>query len=86
MTWGFIWMAVILKIPIVALLWLCWWAIRAEPEPAAGEPSEGGGGTGHSPRPRKPRPPRRGDHAQPAPQPPPRVRALARRSDSVPRP
>ena len=27
-------MAIVLKIPLVALLWLCWWAIRAEPEPA----------------------------------------------------
>ena len=82
MTWGFIWMVVVLKIPIVALLWLVWWAVRAEPEPA-GEESGGDGGSGHSPRPRKPRPPRRGDHAVPAPQPPPRVRARARRSDSV---
>jgi hypothetical protein len=83
MTWGFIWMAVVLKIPIVALLWICWWAIRAEPEPAADESAGGDGGSGHSPRPRKPRPPRRGDHAQAHPQPPSRVRLLAQRSDSV---
>jgi hypothetical protein len=82
MTWGIIWMAVVLKIPIVALLWLVWWAVRAEPEPA-GDEAGGDGGGGHSPRPRTPRPPRRGDHAVPAPQPPPRVRARARRSDSV---
>jgi hypothetical protein len=83
MTWGFIWMVVVLKIPIVALLWLVWWAVRAEPEPAGDEQPGGDGGTGHSPRPQRPRPPRRGDHAVPAPQPPPRVRALAQRSDSV---
>jgi hypothetical protein len=83
MTWGFIWMAVVLKIPIVALLWLVWWAVRAEPEPAAGEPAEGGGGGGHSPRPRRPRSPRRGDHAEPPPKSPPRIRAVSR-SGSVP--
>ena len=37
MTWGFIWMVVVLKIPIVALLWLVWWAVHAEPEPAGEE-------------------------------------------------
>ena len=84
MTWGFIWMVVVLKIPIVALLWLVWWAIRAEPEPVADEQGEGGGGKGHSPSPRKPRPPRRGEHAVPVPQAPPRVRAVGR--DTVPRP
>ena len=80
MTWGFIWMVVVLKIPVVALLWLCWWAIQAEPEPAADESNDGGdGGSGHSPRPRRPRAAaraattrsRRHSH-------PPRVRALAR--------
>jgi hypothetical protein len=82
MTWTFIWMAIVLKIPIAALLWLCWWAIQQEPEPAAEEPApDGGGGSGHPPRPRRPRPPRRGEHAEPAPPPPARIRATAR--DSV---
>lgn len=85
MTWAIIWMAVVLKIPIVALLWLCWWAIRAEPEQAAGDSAGGDGGSGHSPPPPRPRTPRRGEHAEAAPQPPPRirVRVRARRSDSV---
>jgi hypothetical protein len=83
MTWAFIWMVVVLKIPIVALLWLVWWAVRAEPEPATDDSQGGHGGGGHSPRPRRPRPSRRGDHALPTPQPPLRVRALAKRSDSV---
>ena len=83
MTWAIIWMAVVLKIPIVALLWLCWWAVRAEPEPAAGAPGGGDGGSGHSPRPHRPRSPRRGDHAEPALLAPPRTRAVARRSGSV---
>lgn len=82
MTWTFIWMAVVLKIPVVALLWLCWWAIHAEPEQAAGD-SNGGDGGGHSPAPRSPRSPRRGDHAEPVLHPPPRTRAVARRSGSV---
>jgi hypothetical protein len=83
MTWGFIWMVVVLKIPIVALLWLVWWAVHAEPEPAADDASGGDGWDGHSPRPHKPRPPRRGDHAEPAPQPPARIRVRALASDSV---
>jgi hypothetical protein len=84
MTWGFIWMIVVLKIPIVALLWLVWWAVHSEPEPAAaGDQGDGGGGIGHSPKPPKPRPPRRGEHAEPAPVPPPRIRAVGR-TGSVP--
>jgi hypothetical protein len=83
-TWAFIWMALILKIPIAALLWLCWWAVRAEPEPEPADDANGGdGGHGAQPRPRKPRPPRRGEHAEPAPQPPPRIRVVGR-SASVP--
>ena len=83
MTWTFIWMVVVLKIPIAGLIWLVWWAIRSEPEPAAaGDDGSGDGGVGHSPAPRKPRPPRRGAHVTPEAAPPPRIRAVARR-DSV---
>jgi hypothetical protein len=32
-TWELIWMLVILKIPIVYLCCVVWWAIRAEPTP-----------------------------------------------------
>jgi hypothetical protein len=80
----FIWIAVVLKIPVVALLWLCWYAVKEVPEPAGEQSSDDGGGAGHPDGPRRPRNPRRGDHAS-APQPPARVRALAKRSDSVPR-
>ena len=31
-------MLVILKIPVVYLCWVVWWAIRAEPEPLEGAP------------------------------------------------
>jgi hypothetical protein len=77
-TWAFIWLMVVLKIPIVALGIIVWKAIHAEPvvpaEPAFD--SDGGGGS-HTPRPRRPRPPRRGPHAEPLPLPPKRVRAVA---------
>jgi hypothetical protein len=83
-TWAFIWLMVGLKIPIVALGWIVWKAIRAEPvAPEDAVPdSDGGGGTEH-PRPRKPRPPRRGPHGEPLPQPPARVRAVADRNSPV---
>src|SRR5262249_1702913 len=34
MTWELIWMLVILKIPVVYLCLVVWWAIRSEPKPA----------------------------------------------------
>ena len=33
MIWEFVFMIVILKIPIVYLCLVVWWAVRAEPEP-----------------------------------------------------
>jgi len=67
--WTFIWLMLILKIPIVALFLLVRWAVRQGPEPetAGGED----GGIGPRPRPRSPhrhphtrlpRLPRRGPH------------------------
>ena len=76
MTWAFIWLMVVLKIPIIALLWLVWYAVHAEPLPEE-EPSDDGGGS-HRPRPRHPRPPRRGPHADPPPAAPARVRVRSR--------
>jgi hypothetical protein len=77
----FIWMFVVLKIPIAAALVLIWYAIR-EPEPVVDEDSDGGG-SDRSPDPRtfNPRPPRRGPHGNPVPVSPPRTRtrAVARR-------
>ena len=80
MGWGFVWMMVVLKIPIVALLWIVYWAIKQVDEEME-QPSEGGGSDRHPHRgrgPRRPRPPRRGPHAEPAPRPPARVRATGR--------
>ena len=82
--WAVFWLAVILKIPIVALLTIVWWAIRAEPEPATGrEDGDGGARRGPHPRTKPPQPPRRGPHGDPAPGPPNRVR-VTRRGPRVP--
>ena len=63
--WAIFWLAVILKIPIVALLTIVWWAIRAEPEPVTGR-DDGEGGS------------RRGPHADPPPAAPDRMRVTHR--------
>jgi hypothetical protein len=73
-------MMVILKIPIIALLWIVWWAVRQEPEPADEERRDRIRRPPHHPRrPRHPRPPRRGPHAEPPPATPKRIRAHGRR-------
>ena len=80
MGWTLFYMLVILKIPVIGMLLLVWWAVRQEPEPAGGESRELlRRGPDHPRRPRKPRPPRRGPHADPLPSAPARVRAKARR-------
>lgn len=75
----FVWMFLVLKIPIAALLWLVWYAIHAEPEGADSSSDENGGGPGLDPRPKPRRPigPRRGDHPAPTPA-PARVRLKSR--------
>jgi hypothetical protein len=68
MGWAFVWMMVGLKIPIVALGLIVYWAWRSEPDPGSDE-SDGGGEPRH-PRAPRPRPSRRGPHhgdAAPAP-------------------
>lgn len=70
---AFVWMFVVLKIPIIAALLLIWWAVR-EPEPVSEEDDGGSHRPDHGPRPRNPRPPRRGPHATPEPSAPRRVR------------
>jgi hypothetical protein len=82
-TWTFIWLMVILKIPIVALFLIVRWAIRQTPETEPG--IDGGIGPRplplhpHHPRSQLPRSPRRGPHGDLAPASPARVRALASR-------
>jgi hypothetical protein len=79
-----IWMALVLKIPIAALLWLVWYAAK-EPEPVGADEDDGGSKRPDRPHgPRPSRPPRRGPHTG-APLPaPPRVRttAIGRRTDA----
>jgi hypothetical protein len=72
-----IWMALVLKIPIAALLWLVWYAAK-EPEPVGADEDDGGSKRPERPHgPRPSRPPRRGPHSG-APLPsPPRVRTHA---------
>ena len=87
MGWTFVYLMLILKIPIVALLWIVWWAIHSAPETEPEKNADDGGGSKTRRRhPRKPLPhaPRRGPHGDPLPLPPPRVRtvvARARRTD-----
>jgi hypothetical protein len=81
--WTFIWLILILKIPLVALFLIVRWAVNQTPETAQDE--DGGIGPRtrplhpHHPRSRRPRPPRRGPHGDPATPAPPRVRTIAAR-------
>jgi hypothetical protein len=80
-TWTFIWLMVILKIPIWALYLIVRWAVRQTPEAEPGR--DGGIGPRlrplhpHHPRSRLPRAPRRGPHGDSMPPSPSRVRVLA---------
>lgn len=57
-----IFMGLILKIPVAFAVWLIWWALKSQPDPA--EASEDDGGQRSSrfrrPLPKRPRGPRRG--------------------------
>lgn len=79
MEWtGFVFLMVVLKIPLAMLIWLVWWAIRQVPD-ETGEQHGGGGGNQRVDSPTRPFPrrPRRGPHGDPAPPAPPRVRTAA---------
>ena len=77
MGWGFVWLMLVLKIPIAMLLYIVWWAIKQsdaeEPAPEIGE-----GGTRKPMHPHGPLPhaPRRGPHGDPQPPAPERVRSV----------
>jgi len=81
--WTFIWLVVILKIPVVALFLLVRWAVLQTPD--ATPEQDGGSGPRsrppqpHHPRSRPPRTPRRGPHGEPSPESPLRVRTIASR-------
>ena len=84
MTWGFLWLMLALKLPIAALIYLVWWAIKQEPEDETSSDDDGGIKR-HRPHPRQPFPrrPRRGPHGDPAPAPPARVRTVRARARTV---
>jgi hypothetical protein len=80
MEWGFIWLMFGLKIPLIALLWLVWYAIKAEPEPETEDDPRGGSDRSHPRGPVHGGPPRRGPHADPQPPAPARVRVARGRT------
>jgi hypothetical protein len=81
MGWGMLWLFVALKIPLLTLCWLVWWAIKQEPLPDE-DAAPGGDGGARDPRrapyrhphPKLPRLPRRGPHGDQALPAPPRAR------------
>jgi len=89
----FIFLMVVLKLPIFALFYIVWWAVHAKPEPEPVTGDDGGTKRPINPRPRHPRHPRpalprnprRGPHgAQRAPA-PSRTRTVVARARSVER-
>jgi hypothetical protein len=86
MGWTFVYLMLILKIPIAALLFIVWWAIRSAPEQPETENADGPGGSKtrrRHPRPPLPRQPRRGPHGDPLPLPPPRTRTVVARAKRI---
>ena len=75
-------MMLALKIPLIALICLVWWAIKQEPEQSSSSSDDDGGVKRQRPHPPKPFPrrPRRGPHGDPAPLPPGRVRTTRARA------
>ncbi|HET6448149.1 MAG TPA: hypothetical protein VFG31_03495 [Conexibacter sp.] len=84
MEWtGFLFLMLALKIPLAALLWLVWWAIRQTPdEENVPQGGDGGARVGDPRHPRRPLPrhPRRGPHGDPAPLAPARTRTTVARA------
>ena len=84
MTWGFLWLMLALKIPLIALICIVWWAIKQEPEESQSSDDDGGIKR-HRHHPRKPFPhqPRRGPHGDPPPLSPARVRPVRARARTL---
>jgi hypothetical protein len=76
MGWTMLYLFVALKLPILAALWLIWWAVKQEPD-YAGDEGDGGSRVRPHPTPRLPHAPRRGPHGDGALASPPRVRPPA---------
>ena len=82
--WGFIWIMLVLKIPLVMLLYTVWWAIKQTPEPVDSDQGDGGTGDREPPVPERPRwPRRRGPHGDPTVPAPPRTRTAAQSRDRI---
>ena len=74
--WPIFFLAVVLKIPVLALMWLVYWAARQHDEPEAATDEDGGSRKRRRPQPHLPKGPRRGGphgggEALPAPDCPP---------------
>jgi hypothetical protein len=83
--WTMFYLFVALKIPILAAIYLVYWAIKQEPDPSEDVRDDGGASKRPHPVPRLPRSPRRGPHADPAPIAPPRVRPVQARGRDLAR-
>ena len=42
MTWGFVWLMLALKIPLAALIYLVWWAVKQDPDQRPDSDDDGG--------------------------------------------
>lgn len=60
--WPVFFLAVALKIPVIGMIWLLYWAARDDSGYEVGEENEGGGGRRRRPHPLRPRGPRRDPH------------------------
>lgn len=87
MDWTFVYLMVALKIPILGLFWIVWWAVKADPGADAddADSSEGGGGSKRPREPFGPRPRSRGPHGDPRVPAPPRARPVSARGKHVSR-
>jgi hypothetical protein len=84
MEWALFFMFVALKVPLITLCWIVWWAIHQTDDPEQ-ERGDGGSKRRHHPLGPLPRTPRRGPHGDPAPLPPPRVRTVTLRARQLER-
>ena len=92
MTLSLFFLMVVLKLPIFALFYIVWYAVKSPPEPEPVTDEDGGTKRPLNPRPRHPHPrpalprnPRRGPHGAPRVAPPPRVRTVVARARRVER-
>jgi hypothetical protein len=92
MTWTFLWLILLMKIPIGGMFWLIWWTIKKADQEPAGDGGDDDGGSKlraqphrhpRTPRPYAPRGPRRGPHAGSPPASPRRVRGVSARARKV---